>query len=41
MHLWYQYVSQVKQCKVTFKKTDSYVEEIEEELNDDHDEDEK
>ncbi len=33
------YVNHVKQCKATFKKADSYVEEIEEELNDDHDED--
>jgi len=33
------YVNHVKQCEETFKKSDIYVEEIEEELNDDYDED--
>jgi hypothetical protein len=33
------YVNHIKQCKATFKKADIYVEGIEDELNDDHDDD--
>lgn len=33
------YINHVKKCEVTFKQADMYVEEIEEELDDNHDED--